>query len=215
MQTAEGNGIESGQPGGPCVMVVFGAGGDLAKRKLFPAIYNLAKDKLLPKDFAIVGFGRTVGSTEEFRKRVSEELPQFATSEVDPELLAWLVERIYVQIGTFEDSSAFEGLQTLLSRVDKDHGTNRNYFYYLATAPRFFAEIVHRLGAAGLTNEENGQWRRVIIEKPFGRDLESARALNGNIAKTLKESQIYRIDHYLGKETVQNILAFRFGNGIF
>ena len=105
--------IEPGQPGDPCVMVILGAGGDLPKRKLFPALYNLAKDQLLPKEFAIVGFGRALGSTEEFRKRVSEELPQFATSEVDPELLAWLVERIYVQIGTFEDSSAFVITQNL------------------------------------------------------------------------------------------------------
>ena len=207
--------VESGRPSGPCVMVIFGAGGDLAKRKLFPALYNLAKDGLLPKEFAIIGFGRFQDITEEFRKRVSRELQEFATSEVESKLLEWLVERLYVQIGTFQDPSAYQQLRALLAKLDKDHGTQENYFYYLATSPDFFAEIVRQLGAVGLTQEKDGQWRRVIIEKPFGRDLESARALNRDITQNLKETQIYRIDHYLGKETVQNILAFRFGNGIF
>jgi glucose-6-phosphate 1-dehydrogenase len=117
--------------------------------------------------------------------------------------------------GEFADPKTYQQLQDLLSTVDKKHGTHNNYLYYLATAPNFFAEIVKQLGAAGLAREENGSWRRVIIEKPFGRDLESARALNQEIKQVLGENQIYRIDHYLGKETVQNIMVFRFGNGIF
>ncbi len=207
--------IEPGQPGDPCVMVILGAGGDLAKRKLFPALYNLAKDQLLPKEFAIVGFGRALGSTEEFRNRVRGDLQQFSTSKVEPKLLEWLIERLYVQIGTFQDSSTFQQLQGLLAKLDKQHGTKGNYFYYLSTAPDFFAAIIRQLGDTGLPSEEHGQWRRVIIEKPFGRDLKSSQALNRDITQTLKESQIYRIDHYLGKETVQNILALRFANGIF
>ncbi len=207
--------IEPGHPGDPCVMVIFGAGGDLAKRKLFPALYNLAQDQLLPMDFAIVGFDRSLGSTDEFRNRVREDLQQFSTSKVEPKLSEWLIERFHAQIGTFQDSSAFQQMQTFLARLDKEHGTKGNYLYYLSTAPDFFAEIIRQLGAAGLTGEKNGQWRRVIIEKPFGRDLKTAQALNQEITQTLTESQIYRIDHYLGKETVQNILALRFGNGIF
>ena len=193
--------IEPGQPGDPCVMVILGAGGDLAKRKLFPALYNLAKDRLLPKEFAIVGFGRSLGSTEEFRNRVRGDLQQFSTSKVEPKLLEWLIERLYVQIGTFQDSSTFQQLQGLLAKLDKQHGTKGNYFYYLSTAPDFFAAIIRQLSATGLPSEEHGQWRRVIIEKPFGRDLKSSQALNRDITQTLKESQIYRIDHYLGDLT--------------
>jgi glucose-6-phosphate 1-dehydrogenase len=117
--------------------------------------------------------------------------------------------------GNFKDSIAYTNLQTLLAQVDKEHGTRGNYFYYLATPPDFFSPIIQQISAAGLASEKNGQWRRVIIEKPFGSDLESALVLNQEISKVLNENQVYRIDHYLGKETVQNILVFRFANGIF
>src|SRR5579871_1897134 len=206
---------KAGNPADSCAMVIFGASGDLTKRKLVPALYNLAKDNLLSKDFALVGFAKAEMSSEQFRDRISEEIGQFATSKVDPELWHWFSRRIYYVSGDFSDPGAYQRLKQTLEGADKEHGTNCNYFFYLATAPSFFSPVVHQLGNAGLMNEENGHWRRVIIEKPFGRDYDSAHALNQDIRKVLDEKQIYRIDHYLGKETVQNILAFRFANGIF
>jgi glucose-6-phosphate 1-dehydrogenase len=205
----------SGEPGDPCAMVIFGASGDLTKRKLIPALYNLAKENLLSREFALIGFARPEMSHEQFRDKCSEELQEFATGQVDPDVWHWFLRRFYYVSGDFADPAAFERLKVVLAEADKEHGTRGNYFYYLATAPGFFATCIDQLGAAGLANEENGQWRRVVIEKPFGRDFDSARALNVNIKKVLEEHQIYRIDHYLGKETVQNILAFRFSNGIF
>jgi glucose-6-phosphate 1-dehydrogenase len=199
----------------PCVMVICGASGDLTKRKLIPALYNLAKAKFLSRDFAVIGFSRNELSTDEFRRQLSEDIKTFATSSVDPEIWNWFLQRIYYLSGDFKDPKAYAKLKELLSEVSKTHNARGNYFYYLAVAPAFFGEIVRQLGGAGLVREESGQWRRVIIEKPFGRDLESARALNAEIKEVLHEHQIYRIDHYLGKETVQNILVFRFGNGIF
>ena len=204
-----------GQPGDPCVMVIFGAAGDLTKRKLIPALYNLAKSNLLSREFALVGLARAAMTTEEFRRKLSQDMQEFATEQVDPGLWEWLVQRLYYLPGNFSDPAAYQELRTLLDKVDKDHGTRGNYFSYLATSPGYFAEIVRHLGETGLAREENGRWRRVIIEKPFGRDLDSARALNREISQILSESQLYRIDHYLGKETVQNILVFRFANGIF
>ena len=208
------SGSETHHPGDPCIMIIFGASGDLTKRKLIPALYNLAKEKLLPPNFALVGFARNEFSTEEFRGRLNEDIKLYATSDVDPELWKWFEERIYYMSGDFADPACYQKLKTLLAEVDTTHGTGGNYFNYLATSPNFFATIVQQLGAAGLTTEENN-WRRVIIEKPFGRDFESAKKLNSDIKQVLHEKQIYRIDHYLGKETVQNILVFRFANGIF
>ncbi|HLH37780.1 MAG TPA: glucose-6-phosphate dehydrogenase [Bryobacteraceae bacterium] len=203
-----------GRPGDPCAMVIFGASGDLTKRKLIPALYNLAKDNLLAKEFAVIGFARNEMSTEEFRAKLSGDIREFATTAVDEDLWRWFCERIYYVSGEFGDRTAFERLKERIEAVGRDHGTRGNCFYYLATAPAFFAPIVQQLGAAGLVNEENG-WRRVIIEKPFGRDYDTALKLNREIREVLKEKQIYRIDHYLGKETVQNIMVFRFSNGIF
>ena len=205
----------AGDPGDACAMVIFGASGDLTKRKLIPALYNLAKDNLLSKDFALIGFARPEMSTEDFRKKCSEEITQFATAKVDPDLWHWFSRRLYYLSGDFGDPAAYQKMKAMLADADKEHGTRGNYFYYLATAPGFFSTCIHKLGEAGLVSEENGNWRRVIIEKPFGRDIETAHALNLDIKQVLDEHQIYRIDHYLGKETVQNILAFRFSNGIF
>jgi glucose-6-phosphate 1-dehydrogenase len=205
----------SGQPGPPCVMVIFGAAGDLTKRKLVPALYNLAESGLLAKDFTIVGLARAQMSHDEFRKKMAEDVREHATTEVKLEVWKWFESRMYYLSGEFSEPALYKQLSELLVKVDKDHSTRGNYFYYLATAPEFFAEITAQLGKAGLVKEVGGSWRRVIIEKPFGRDLESAKDLNTKIKQVLDERQIYRIDHYLGKETVQNIMVFRFGNGIF
>jgi len=218
MECSLENGVAAelpGQPGAPCIMVVFGASGDLVKRKLIPALYNLTRERLLSKEFAVVGFARREMSHEEFRNKISEEIKEFFTGAIDQELWNWLINRLYYVPGDIQDPAAYLRLQNILSEVDKAHGTGGNYLYYLATAPEYFSQIIRQLSTVGLAHEENGHWRRVIIEKPFGHDLESARALNHEIQKTLKESQIYRIDHYLGKETVQNIMVFRFANGIF
>ena len=203
-----------GRPGDPCIMVIFGASGDLTKRKLIPALYNLAKDNLLSKEFALVGIARNELTSEQFRDMIGKEIGEYATTKVDPDLWHWLARRIYYLAGDFDDAPAYDKLRDLLAQIDKEHGTRGNYFYYLATSPSFFAPIVKQLGASGLVTEETG-WRRVIIEKPFGRNYDSAVALNKEIRQVLNEKQIYRIDHYLGKETVQNILVFRFANGIF
>ena len=211
---ASGSNVSLGRPGEPCVMVIFGASGDLTKRKLIPALYNLAKDNLLSKEFAVVGVARNELTSEQFRDMIGKEIGDYATTKVDPDLWHWFAQRIYYIPGDFDDPAAYSKLHDLLAQIDKEHGTRGNYFFYLATAPSFFAPIVKQLGTAGMVAEENG-WRRVIIEKPFGRSYDSAVALNKEIRQVLNEKQIYRIDHYLGKETVQNILVFRFANGIF
>ncbi|ARV62783.1 glucose-6-phosphate dehydrogenase [Nostocales cyanobacterium HT-58-2] len=203
------------QPGDPCVIVIFGAAGDLTKRKLIPALYNLARNNLLPKEFAVVGVARAQMSTQDFRQKMSRDVHEFAPISIDAQLWDWLENRLCYLSGEFQDPNTYEQLQNLLAQIDQENGTRGNYLYYLATAPDFFCDIIWQLSNIGLTREENEQWRRFIIEKPFGHDLDSARALNKNISSVLKESQTYRIDHYLGKETVQNILVFRFGNGLF
>ena len=208
-------GDRSSQLADPCVMVIFGAAGDLTKRKLIPALYNLAKGNLLSKEFAVVGMARAPMTTEDFRRKLSQDIHEFGTESVDPALWEWFVRRLYYVSSTFENASGYRELRTLLENVDKEHGTRGNYFYYLATAPEYFSEVIRQLSDVGLVREDGGRWRRVIIEKPFGRDLDSARALDREISQILAERQTYRIDHYLGKETVQNILVFRFANGIF
>ena len=199
-----------------CVMVIFGATGDLTKRKLFPALYNLAKENFLPENFAIVGVGRQEMETEDFRSKIIRELQEFIVGPVDKALIKWFEERTYYTGGDFDDDKKlFKDLKKLLGEVVKTHKIAENYFYYLATPPSLFANVAGKICANGLGQETKGNWRRFIFEKPFGRDLESAKNLNHELLKILKENQIYRIDHYLGKETVQNILIFRFGNSIF
>jgi glucose-6-phosphate 1-dehydrogenase len=204
-----------GRCGDPCVMVIFGAAGDLTRRKLIPALYNLGKFQLLSREFAMVGVARNPMTNEEFRAKVSQDLREFIKGPVDPDLEEWFTRHVYYITGEFDDPNTYQQLNELLKKLDGDHACHGNYFYYLATAPDFFGSIVERLNTVGLMTEQNHQWRRVIIEKPFGRDLDSARALNAQLLKVVSEKQIYRIDHYLGKETVQNILALRFANGIF
>jgi glucose-6-phosphate 1-dehydrogenase len=208
-------GEQPGRPADPCVMVLCGASGDLTKRKLIPALCNLAKANLLARDFALIGFARDEMTTDAFRQQLSQDIKTFATSPVELELWDWFLRRIYYLSGDFQDPKAYQQLKDLMAQAENEHGTHGNVVYYLAVSPTFFGEIVRQLGAAGLVHEENGRWRRVVVEKPFGHDLDSARALNAEIKQVLNERQIYRIDHYLGKETVQNILVFRFGNGIF
>jgi len=202
-------------PADSCVMVIFGASGDLAKRKLVPALYNLARDKLLSQQFAVVGLATRDYTTETFRVHLDEAMEAHEAGSTGSVLWAWLRQRLYYVSGSLEDPASYQKLQAKIGEAANAHQTAGNHFYYLAVAPQFIGEIVRELGNAGMTREEHGQWRRVNIEKPFGRDLESARALNVDIRKTLEEHQIYRIDHYLGKETVQNLMVFRFGNSIF
>jgi glucose-6-phosphate 1-dehydrogenase len=205
----------TGEQAPPCAMVIFGGSGDLTKRKLVPALYNLASSGLLPDNFAVIAVARAGMSSEAFQQKMDQEIREFAPTPLDPAIWDRLRQSIYYLSGEFGDPEAFQRLKTQLADVDEKHKTLGNRLYYLATAPQFFAEIVTQLAKAGLTRGENGTWQRVVIEKPFGRDLESARALNRELTKVLDERQIFRIDHYLGKETVQNIMAFRFANGIF
>ncbi|HEY6339522.1 MAG TPA: glucose-6-phosphate dehydrogenase [Candidatus Sulfotelmatobacter sp.] len=204
-----------GKQGDPCVMVIFGAAGDLTARMLIPALHNLARADLLPKEFAVLGVARTQMTNEDFRKRIFDDVKEYCGDCIEPALWETFSRRFYYFAGDFTDDKLFPQIKDRLAQIDRDHSTHQNFFYYLATAPRFFGPIVEKLAAAGLMAQNNDYWRRVIIEKPFGHDLESAKTLNQQLLKVADEKQIYRIDHYLGKETVQNIMAFRFANGIF
>ena len=202
-------------PAGPCAMVIFGASGDLTRRKLIPALCNLAAAGLLPARFAIIGFAFDPLTTDSFRKQLNDEVQSSETAPLDPKLWESILERTFYIQGDFKDVAAYQQLKEKVEQADRDYQTGGNRFFYLAVAPVFFSEIVRQLGQAGLVQQQSGHWSRVIIEKPFGHDLDSARQLNAEIKKVLDETQIYRIDHYLGKETVQNIMVFRFGNSIF
>jgi glucose-6-phosphate 1-dehydrogenase len=209
--TSEATAVDfAGKVSGPCVFVLFGASGDLTKRKLIPALFNLVKAKLLPETFAVMGVSVDDLDVQGFRKQVSEFLPTNDTAAID-----WLHGRLFYERGDFADANTFLKLRERLAVIDADFHTEGNYLFYLATAPKFFAPIVQQLGQAELSLQDKARWRRVVIEKPFGTDLESAKALNRDIKSVLQENQIYRIDHYLGKETVQNIMVFRFDNAIF
>jgi glucose-6-phosphate 1-dehydrogenase len=201
----------------PCVVVIFGASGDLARRKLLPAFYNLAKAHLLPDQFAILGVARSTLSSEEFRNTVRENtcFKYGMDEDYDSAVCDWVLNRVSYMSGDYHDAEKFHTLKETLSELDKKWNTRGNYLYYLATPPDLFLTIVKQLDACGLARQEEGKWRRFIIEKPFGNDLRSAKDLNRELLAILEEDQIYRIDHYLGKETVQNILVFRFSNSIF
>ena len=202
--------IPTNKAAGRCLLVLFGASGDLTRRKLVPALLNLAKAGLLPKNYAILGVAFDDLTQEQFRERVTS----FLSSDNSPEALDFK-QRLFYHRGDFSDNSMYSALEARLTDLDRQYDTEGNYLFYLATAPKFFGPIVQQLGQSQLSNEGNGRWRRVVIEKPFGHDLDSARALNRQIKDVLGEKQIYRIDHYLGKETVQNIMVFRFDNAIF
>jgi glucose-6-phosphate 1-dehydrogenase len=200
----------------PCVMVIFGATGDLTKRKLFPALYNLARDKFLPDNFAIVGVGRQEMLSDEFRDHMMADLKEFVGENGDGELIEWFCSRTYYTGGDFDDDKKlFKDIKDMLRDVCAKNSIPENFFFYMAIPPNLFGNVTKKIVKNGLGKEENGNWRRFIFEKPFGRDLESAKKLNTELLSLLKERQVYRIDHYLGKETVQNILVFRFGNTAF
>jgi glucose-6-phosphate 1-dehydrogenase len=199
----------------PCAVVIFGASGDLAKRKLIPALYRLVQERLLPAEFAIIGLGRTPMSDDEFRDKMKASVQEFSEAKsVDEEVWHSFAQGIRYLPSNINNPEDYRKLGELLGEVDSERGTQGNRLFYLSTAPEFYAEAVAQLADAGLTRQDKG-WARVIIEKPFGTSLDSARELNQQILKHLDESQIYRIDHYLGKETVQNLLVFRFANGIY
>ncbi len=199
----------------PCVVVIFGASGDLTKRKLLPALYHLEQSGLLPQDFVVVGVARR-DLSKTFANDMRDGILKGGGVDEKEAKLAHFVERIQYFQTEFDNDEGFEGLKKFLADLDGRFGTKGNRLFYLAVAPEFFADITQRLGKHGMTGDDTREpWVRVVIEKPFGTDLESARKLNDEINAVLKEDQIFRIDHYLGKETVQNILVFRFANGIF
>jgi len=200
----------------PVLLVVFGASGDLANRKLIPAIYHLAYQNLLPPNFSLIGFARTKYSDDEFRALAREGIAEYGAGGLDEHVWHWFSQGLFYQTGNYDEPDSFKKLADRVAAVEKDRPTNGNHLYYLATPPSVFEPIttlLHDVGLCTATDEEGRS--RIIIEKPFGHDLESAKELNQHLLSLFREDQIYRIDHYLGKETVQNILVFRFGNGIF
>jgi len=201
-------------PASPCAFVIFGAAGDLTQRLLLPALYNLRRAGLLPANFAVIGVARAAKDDAAFRAEFADSLRRFAHN-VSAEDANWLSQRMFYLAGDFDAPATYAKLAQLLANTDRTQQTGGNYLYYLATPPQAFAIIPKRLAAVGLLTEAERQWRRVIIEKPFGTDLISAQALNRSLLEVLAENQIYRIDHYLGKETVQNIMVLRFANGMF
>jgi glucose-6-phosphate 1-dehydrogenase len=218
----------------PCAMVIFGITGDLAHRKLLPALYNLYVTRQLPGGFSVIGFARRPFSDEELRAQVKESVEKFSRNKPSQRPSVWesFAEGLFYVQGNFDDAKGFKALAQKLKEIDEQRGTGGNRVYYLSTPPEFYEHIIGHLGASGLANrriafsmgefmrapratQADTSWRRIIIEKPFGHDLASAQELNAQLSEVFTEEQIYRIDHYLGKETVQNILVFRFANGIW
>ena len=200
----------------PSIFVLFGATGDLAHRKVLPALAQLWRSNLLAHEFMVVAVGRRAFGDDELRGEVRASLERFGRVALEPPVLHEFLERIVYHQADFADDAAFDRLAARLDEIDRDHGTRGNRLYYLATQPSAFPVVVGQLGRCGMDHEvHGGGWRRVVIEKPFGRDSETARRLNREVGRVFRESQVYRIDHYLGKETVRNLLVFRFANGIF
>lgn len=201
----------------PCTIVIFGASGDLTRRKLIPALYTLAAERALPPSFAIVGFARKEMSDEEFRADMRAGCEKFARSRpVDPAVWDTFARGLYYQMGDYDDPASYQALKDRLATIDRERGIPGNRVFYLSTPPSTFPIAVKFLGAAGLVDQQADRpFTRVIIEKPFGTDLASAQKLNRQVLEVLDESEVYRIDHYLGKETVQNLMVLRFANGMF
>ncbi|HEV8099623.1 MAG TPA: glucose-6-phosphate dehydrogenase [Gaiellaceae bacterium] len=204
-------GLQLRRTADPCVLVIFGASGDLTKRKLFPALYSLALRHMLPERFAVVGVARSEETDDEFRERMKEAVQEFGRDEFKEDVWDWLAEGMRYVATDFADEGGEDRVLEVLNELDEQRGTAGNRVYYLAVPPDAIATLIQEIGERRSTEG----WTRVIVEKPFGRDLDSARALNAEIGKHFDESEIFRIDHYLGKETVQNLLALRFANGIF
>jgi glucose-6-phosphate 1-dehydrogenase len=217
------------KPADPCAMVIFGATGDLTKRLVMPALYNLARTKALPERFALIGVARSEGTAESWRDQLYETLKSFVGNDstefnidhIDEAVWNRLAEKIVYVRGDLTQPELYDKLRGALEEAERAHCTQGNAIFYLAVADRLFGSVVEQLGKAKLTDQledEGGKrryWRRVVIEKPFGHSLDSARELNAHIRRTLHEDQIFRIDHFLGKDTVQSITAFRFANGLF
>ena len=207
----------------PCTMVIFGAGGDLTKRLLMPAIYNLARTGLLPENFVLIAVDRAPKPLDEFRDNLAEGVKTFVAEAAsasgsepfDPKAWELVAGRMVHFAGDLTEPDTYRRLAETIEKTSATYGTGGNVLFYLAVAAQLFGTIVEQLGAAGLAEEKEDRWRRVIVEKPFGTDLASARTLNARILRVLAEPQIYRMDHFLGKETVQNIMVLRFANGIF
>ena len=206
----------AGRKAPPCAVVIFGAAGDLTQRKLVPSLYNLANQRLLTSTgTAVIGIGRREIGDLEFREHLGRELAGHIGGSFDPGVWNWLAPRTSSVRGNFDEPEMYARLAEALERARTQLGTQGNVLFYLAVAPEYFGLIARNLKEHGLLDERDGEWRRVIVEKPFGHDLGSARALNRELSETLRESQVYRIDHYLGKETVQNLMVLRFSNAIF
>ena len=201
----------------PAVLVIFGATGDLTARKLLPALFGLHQGGYLPAELTIVGVGRRMKTDDQFRGDVRQVLTKFrpdAAAQAD--MVQRFIARLFYHCIDFDKLADMSGLRERIEDLEQQRHLPGNRLFYLATDPDFFAPVIDSLASAGMMTEPDGQsWKRVVIEKPFGRDLTTARGLNVHILKRLREHQIYRIDHYLGKETVQNLMAFRFGNAIF
>src|SRR6267143_296871 len=197
-----------------CTVVIFGANGDLTKRKLLPALYRLMYERRLSPGFAVVGISRTPMSDDQFREKMRESVQKYLEdSPFDNDVWAGFSQGLYYMTGDVNDPEMYARLAARLAEIEQARHTGGNVLFYLSTQPSQYAITAKGLGEAGLA-KGNG-WRRIVVEKPFGHDLASAKALSDRVHEVFRESEVYRIDHYLGKETVQNILAFRFGNGIF
>ena len=206
---------EPGRPAPACALVIFGGAGDLTRRLLMPSLYNLRQSGLLPEGFTVVGIDRSQGDDAGYRRDLGDAVRTLATGTIEAAHWDWLAERLHRLQGDFDDEGTYERLGRLLSDLEHREGTEGNVLFYLATPPTVFAVVARHLGRAGLLVEGDGRWRRLVVEKPFGTDLASARALNATLLGIMDERQIYRMDHFLGKETVQNIMALRFANGLF
>ncbi len=210
------------KPADPCALVIFGAGGDLTKRLVVPALYNLARTGVLPENFALIGVDHGDRTTESWRDQLLDMLKSFVgnvrsefnVDRIDPVIWERLTRAMRYVRGEFDDTGLYGRIREALAAADSAHGTQGNAIFYLAVPDRFFGPIVDQLGRAGLVRADRN-WRRVVIEKPFGNSVQSARDLDADILRTLHEDQIFRIDHFLGKDTVQSIMAFRFANGLF
>jgi glucose-6-phosphate 1-dehydrogenase len=206
------------QPGSapPCLLILFGGSGDLAKRKLFPALYHLLKQGHLSDSFAMIGVARAKHSTDEYRRIIQESLDQQSEEEdIDSNICEELLKKCHYYSLDTTHPEGYSDFSKFIQQIDQDNKTQGNYLFYLATPPNLFSKIPTYLAQNGLLEQKENYWRRALFEKPFGTDYQSAMDLNGLLSRLMHENQIYRIDHYLGKETVQNIMALRFANGIF